>query len=138
MVLRKFLHPYKRRKAFNTLQAGAIITARFIMIIAALIISKDDYFVAWPCAKIETTLDEGSLLLSSYPACAAYVNGTNPQEFALVKASMDGPGGGNAGAALNVTFGMALWLAVAIHAIGVEVYVSFATDNLFFLCNVNV
>jgi hypothetical protein len=108
------------------------------MIIAALIISKDDYFVAWPCAKIETTLDEGSSLLSSYPACAAYANGTNPQEFALVKASMDGPGGGNAGAALNVTFGMALWLAVAIHAIGVEVYVSFATDNLFFLCNVNV
>lgn len=104
--------------------AGAIITARLIMIIAALIISEGEYFIAWPCSKIDSTLDPGSSLLSGYPACAAYVSGTNSAEFALVKASMKGPGRANVGAALNMPFGMALWLAVAIHAIGVEIYLS--------------
>jgi hypothetical protein len=93
------------------------------MIIAAMIISKEAYFTAWPCAKIASILNDPSELVSSYPACTSYVNGTNLQEFALVKASMDGPGGSNAGASLNTTFGMALWLSVVIHAIGVEIYV---------------
>ncbi|EAT90153.2 hypothetical protein HBI56_045440 [Parastagonospora nodorum] len=102
--------------------AGAIITNRLIMIIAAMIISKQEYFVAWPCTKIESTFSDASEFLSSYPSCAAYINGTDLTEFALVNASMDGPGGANAGAALNVPFGMALWLSVVIHAIGVEIY----------------
>lgn len=68
----------------------------------------------------------------SYPSCAAYVNGTDLNEFALVKASMEGPDGANIGAALNVPFGMALWLSVAIHAIGVEIYVNPTTPLLLF------
>jgi hypothetical protein len=94
------------------------------MILAAVIISQDEYLVVWPCAKIESTLSNPSTLLSSYPECAAYVSGTNPNGFAVVKARLSGPESANAGAALNVPFGMALWLAVVIHAIGVEVYVS--------------
>lgn len=39
-------------------------------------------------------------------------------------ADMGGSSAANAGAALNVNFGMALWLAFALHAVGVEVYVS--------------
>lgn len=108
----------------NAHQAGAAITSRIIVILAAVIILKDDYLVVWSCAKIESTLSNASMLLSSYPNCAAYVRGTNSNDVVLVKASMSGPGAANAGAALNVPFGMAFWLAVVIHAIGVEVYVS--------------
>jgi len=100
------------------------------MIIAAMVISKQDYFVAWPCAKIQSTILDASAFLASYPSCAAYIDGTNLNEFALVKASMEGLGGANVGAALNVPFGMALWLSVAIHAIGVEVYVNPTTPFL--------
>jgi hypothetical protein len=108
----------------NDCQAGAIITSRIIMILAAVIISQDNYNVVWPCAKIESTLANRSTLLSSYPDCAAYVDGSDPDQLAIVKANIGGDGPANAGAALNTAFGMALWLAVVIHAIGVEVYVS--------------
>jgi hypothetical protein len=101
------------------------------MILAAVIISQDDYNVVWPCAKIESTLPNRSLLLSSYPDCAAYVDGTNRDKVAVVKANIGGAGAANAGAALNTAFGMALWLAVVIHAIGVEVYVSNTNLHIF-------
>lgn len=90
-----------------------------------MIISKSgDYFVVWSCAKIEATLPSPSMLLSSYPDCAAYANGAIPDQVAIVKADLGGETGVNSGAALGVSFGMALWLATVIHAIGVEVYVS--------------
>ncbi|KAF2827948.1 hypothetical protein CC86DRAFT_347820 [Ophiobolus disseminans] len=103
--------------------AGSIITTRIIFIIATIIISKTgQYFVVWSCAKIESTMPDTATLLSTFPACAAYVNGTNPDELAIVKADLEGDSGANAGAALSMSFGMAIWLATAIHAIGVEVY----------------
>jgi hypothetical protein len=98
------------------------------MIIATMIVSKGGYYQVWTCAKIEATLPKPSMLLSMYPACAAYANGTNANEVAVVKANLTGETGVNSGAGLGVSFGMALWLAVAIHAIGVEVYVRLALD----------
>lgn len=63
-------------------------------------------------------------LLSSYPACASYVDGSNLDQVAAVHANMNGESAANAGAALDLNFGMALWIAFAIHAIGIEIYVS--------------
>jgi hypothetical protein len=95
------------------------------MILATMIISSTgQYYAVWPCAKIESTLPSPSLLLKMYPACEPYANGSNLDEVAAVKANLDGETGVNAGASLNVSFGMALWLSVVIHAIGVEIYVS--------------
>jgi hypothetical protein len=95
------------------------------MILATMIISKTgEYYAAWSCAKIESALPSPTLLLEMYPACASYANGTNPAEVAIVLANLDGETGVNAGAALNMSFGMALWLSVVVHAIGVEIYVS--------------
>jgi hypothetical protein len=94
------------------------------MFLATIIISKiGAYYAVWTCAKIEATLDEPSMLLSNYPGCAAYANGTNTYEVAIVKGNLNGDTGVNAGAALNISFGLALWLALAIHAVGVEIYV---------------
>lgn len=102
--------------------AGAIITNRIIMIIATMIVSDKGYYAVWPCAKIEATLKDTSMLLDTYPACASYANGRNPNQVSAVEATFGAGGAPNTGAALNITFGMALWLATAIHAIGVEVY----------------
>jgi hypothetical protein len=94
------------------------------MILATMIISKTGaYYAVWTCAKIEATLPKASMLLSKYPGCAAYANGTNIYEVAAVKGDLDGDTGVNAGAALSMSFGAALWLALAIHAVGVEIYV---------------
>jgi hypothetical protein len=100
------------------------------MILATIIISSSgEYYAVWTCAKIEATLPKPSMLLSKYPACAAYADGTNLNEVAAVKADLGGDTGANAGAALGMSFGMALWLAVAIHAIGVEIYVRHLHDS---------
>lgn len=106
----------------NISQAGAIITNRFILIIATIIVKDQGYYAIWPCAKIEATISNASDLLFSYPTCAAYANGTNPTQVAIVAATFDQGDAANTGAALNVNFGMALWLAFVIHALGVEIY----------------
>lgn len=98
--------------------AGSIITSRFIMIIAAMVItSSDAYYKAWPCAKIASFHDDTDEFLRLYPACEA------SNAWAPVRATMNGDGAENVGAALNVTFGMALWVALSLHAFGVELYV---------------
>jgi hypothetical protein len=125
MVLRESILLYQLTSLADMLQAGSIITTRIIMILATVIISKTgEYYAAWSCAKIESALPSSSMLLSQYPACASYVNGSNPNAVAPVLANLDGETGVNAGAALNLSFGMGLWLSVVLHAIGVEIYVS--------------
>ena len=59
-----------------------------------------------------------------YPACASYLNGTDVGQEAVVHADFGGDVSTELGAALNMSFGMALWLALALHAVGVEIYVS--------------
>jgi hypothetical protein len=61
--------------------------------------------------------------LEQSPECASYLNGTDPFKQGVVHAQF-GNNSTEIGAALNMCFGMALWLALAMHAIGVEVYVS--------------
>ena len=63
-------------------------------------------------------------LLEDYPVCESFASGSNPDQVAPVLASFAGNSSGGVGAALNLSFGMALWLALNIHAIGIEVYVS--------------
>jgi len=83
------------------------------------------YYIVWLCAKILSTLSGKSLaiLVQDYPACALYVDGSNLEQVAVVSAEFSGSAA-NVGAALNASFGAALWLAFNIHALGVEVYVS--------------
>jgi hypothetical protein len=94
------------------------------MIIAAAVVSKKGFYIVWPCAKIAATLTEGMNLVAEYPACASYADGSNLDQVSAVLADLGGGSSVNAGAALNVSFGMALWLAFAVHALGIEIYVS--------------
>lgn len=97
------------------------------MIISAVIISNNGHYAVWSCAKIAATISKDTDLVSTYPACASFVDGSNLDQVSAVLADMGGSSPVNAGAALNLSFGMALWLAFAIHVVGVEVYVSFST-----------
>ncbi|KAI9824885.1 MAG: hypothetical protein M1832_001490 [Thelocarpon impressellum] len=99
---------------------GSIITLRLIMFLSALIVSPmRAYYSVMSCANIIFILGEQSTY-SAYPICIpSNVDPTNVQvpvvaDFGGNKAEI--------GASLAVPFGMALWLALAMHAIGVEVY----------------
>lgn len=94
------------------------------MIIAATIISNQGQYIVWPCVKIANTMPDGMNLVSEYPACASYADGSNLDQVSAVLADINGGTAVNAGAALNMTFGMALWLSFVLHALGIEIYVS--------------
>ncbi|UNI21278.1 hypothetical protein JDV02_007280 [Purpureocillium takamizusanense] len=98
--------------------AAAIITCRFIMGMSAVITSmshSDPYYYAKPCDVLATLFNSTDALEAKYPACKSL------EAWTAVKADVHG-GKDNSAAALNMTFGMALWLALALHAIGIEFY----------------
>ena len=100
---------------------GSIITARLIMIIAAQVITASgNYFTTRPCAQL-AYISQG--LARSYPSCASYFDGSDQNALAIVNANFGGTAA-EIGVALGIPFGSALWLSLALHAIGVEIYVS--------------
>ncbi|KAF4469258.1 hypothetical protein FALBO_3838 [Fusarium albosuccineum] len=103
--------------------ASSIITLRIIMIIMASIIgSKNEYYAARTCAQIDYVLGKNETL-DTYPDCDSFYTGKDPNQQVLVKADMgDSSTDMTVGAALGLSFGPALWLAFAIHAVGIEIY----------------
>ena len=57
-----------------------------------------------------------------YPQCVQ-AGGDPAKEYATVRATVKGNGGLGYGSTVRLTFGMALWIAIVIHVIGVEIYV---------------
>ena len=99
--------------------AGSIITLRFIMIISALIISSTGgYYRAMPCQEIAFLEDSEEKFKANFPQCFA-INGT-VDDWVAVRASFSGKP--QVSTSLGLNFGMAGWLALFIHAVGVEIY----------------
>lgn len=105
-------------------QAGIIITARLALISIASLMGSG-YFLPISCDQLASRYLIGSReeVLNKFPACEAYFSGINPDQVVTVEASMNGDGVANVRAALNMSFGTALWLGLFIHAVGVEFYV---------------
>ncbi|KAB8215149.1 hypothetical protein BDV33DRAFT_195503 [Aspergillus novoparasiticus] len=74
----------------------------------------------YPCGKIDFIIGREQTL-ESYPDCASFYNGSKPDQNALVLGDFNG-NADKIGTALNLNFGMAFWLALFLHAIGVEIY----------------
>ncbi|KAJ5337194.1 uncharacterized protein N7506_005216 [Penicillium brevicompactum] len=97
--------------------AGSIITCRIIMISAASIVSLwGQFYKAERCDKLASFYKSNEALLAVYPSCNASTS------YVAVKANINAGNAGNAAAALDLSFGMSVWLALALHAIGVEIY----------------
>lgn len=99
------------------------------MTLAARIISNyGGYQAAMPCGSIDFILKDESTVVRRYPECAAYYDGSKPGQYAIVPATMSGPDGAQVAAALNLCAGGSFWLALVLHAVGIEIYVSMAPD----------
>ncbi|OBT98385.1 hypothetical protein VE01_03121 [Pseudogymnoascus verrucosus] len=98
---------------------GTIITLRIIMALASGIISSiGSYSTVINCGEIEFIYaNSPAALQSRYPTC---VGGNNTD--VVVKADINSPFGEEQKASMVLTFGMAWWVAIAMHAVGVEVY----------------
>ncbi|KAI9668895.1 MAG: hypothetical protein M1831_000965 [Alyxoria varia] len=98
---------------------GTIITLRIIMIISALITSMiGSYYHSWTCDEIAFARGSNNLR-ENYPECLQ--NG-RPEKHVVVHADFNGDNVEEVGAALQISFGMAAWLAFFLHLIGVEIY----------------
>lgn len=94
------------------------------MIIAAQIVSQiGGYYDARPCEQIEYIFGSQEESVNNYPDCIPYFNGSDPSKQVAVEANFNGDPV-QLTVALGSNFGSAMWLAFAIHAIGVEIYVS--------------
>lgn len=104
---------------------GTIITTRLIMIISATVTtaSSDPYGQIMTCAKVLFIYDGNTIPVARlYPECDA--DGVfAPTVKVIVQASMTG-GPEQIGASLALSFGPALWLAILLHLVGVELYLN--------------
>jgi len=97
---------------------------------AAIISDQGGYFTTRPCGQIDDALNGNrTTVLKAYPDCAAYYSSEVPDRQVIVQADLSGNRAETA-AALGLNFGAAGWLALALHAIGIEIYVSDACHKL--------
>ncbi|KAK3053254.1 hypothetical protein LTR09_005880 [Extremus antarcticus] len=102
---------------------STIITLRLIMLCYSEIISIDPEFtVTRPCKQIDFLFQSQDFVLSLYPDCAPFYNGTSPEQMVIVLADINSADPMQISASFGVGFGAAGCLALWIHAIAVEVY----------------
>ena len=103
---------------------GSIVTVRPILGAGAAIISSlSTYQTVWSCAQIAYTWkfneQEGDFL-DTYPMCRDSTNAS--AIYVPINADMNSENIIEQGAILEMTFGMAVWMALLLHGIGVEIY----------------
>ncbi|KFY38622.1 hypothetical protein V494_04286 [Pseudogymnoascus sp. VKM F-4513 (FW-928)] len=98
---------------------GTIITLRIVMAISSGIISSiGSYSAAMHCGEIAFLYAKFPAALQiRYPSC---VGGNST--YVAVKADINSVFGEEGKASMVLTFGMAWWVAIAMHTVGVEIY----------------
>jgi hypothetical protein len=97
---------------------------RLIQNIACRTLSGQGYTAIRPCAQINSDgVLPQSVIERAWPECAAYFTGAQPDQQVLVRADYYGlPIEINV--ALSIASGASAFVALFLHAMGVEVYVS--------------
>jgi hypothetical protein len=98
---------------------------RICLIVGATVVSSvGGYYLAQPCDKITFTLKSRDITMALYPECASFLSGENLDQHAIVKATYFKGNAMEVAAAFDMCFGAAVWLALALHVFGAELYVS--------------
>lgn len=99
---------------------GTIITERIIMVIAAQILTLvGSYYTIWSCQELSFVFEnDRKYFETTYPECVS-----NSDADTIVRADF-GTKKDGIGASLRASFGLAMWLAIFLHAAGVEIYLN--------------
>jgi uncharacterized membrane protein len=106
---------------------ASIITLRLIQAPSAVIISvyPSGWYQVMPCAELLYIANSTQIPLetvySTYPVCSPGNSNLTVDSQVIVKANFDGDPE-QIGAALAIGFPMAMWLALVVHAVGIEAY----------------
>jgi hypothetical protein len=88
-----------------------------------MIIAVGPFYAVQNCSKSLDVIGNAATLVERYPSCSSLINENNLKAVSAVDANF----GGSAVelmSAMNISFGVAGWLATGLHAVGVGVYVS--------------
>lgn len=100
---------------------GTIITLRIIMIISALVSSQmSNYYTTMSCRELGSIQDLTKPFRELYPRCGQDVS-TN-DTLVVVQGTFGNGQPEQIAASLRVSFGMAMWMAILLHVVGVEIY----------------
>jgi hypothetical protein len=100
---------------------GSIITLRLIMVISARVITMvNSYTTTMSCDEIAFIYASSYKVSKFYPQCSS-PNAT-VDELVVVHAVFPSQQPEQIGASLGISFGMAMWLAIFMHLVGVEIY----------------
>ncbi|KAI1395071.1 hypothetical protein F4819DRAFT_215766 [Hypoxylon fuscum] len=111
--------------------SGSIISMRIIMTAAMIILSSiGGYYSAQPCDKINFILQGENATMASYPDCAPFFSGEDPDRHIAVRANVFTDDKVQIAAIINMVFGMSGWVGIAFNTIGVELYVSLGLNPL--------
>lgn len=105
--------------------SGSIISLRLIMLAATHYLNTHpsvEYFDVQSCSQIWKMYRLYGVPEIGNPTPMLYPTCTGPDSVEKVVVSTRGAGPENASAMMHLIFGMALWLSLAIHAVGIEVY----------------
>lgn len=97
---------------------------RPIMISTAPITTAlESYYTAMPCGKIAFIQQNSTELMDMYyPECN--MPGVTADDLAVVQVKFPFGRAEQVGAGLGIGFGMAIWMALLLHTVGVEVYLA--------------
>ncbi|KAG8853049.1 hypothetical protein FRB96_008427 [Tulasnella sp. 330] len=106
---------------------GSAITARVVLIATVVIATNlTTRYTVFRCDELEFTLKQFNVsdtFSTKYPTC----QGAPAWSVVPVKATLPGSPE-EIGSALRLSFGSACWLALMIHAIGVEYYINYSSS----------
>lgn len=88
--------------------------------------------MAQPCDKIDYAFKgKNEVVLHIYPGCEAFYSHANLNQHVAVHANISSKNPIEIATAFNITYGMSGWIALAVHAFGVESYVSIRASRFF-------
>ena len=117
---------------------GVIITERIFLIISALVTTMvGSYYTVWSCKELEWVAEyQGEANITAYmqhtyPGCFIAPGNVFPNTSApmlnnkiAVNANFNSDDLASLGAAMRLNFGQTIWIALMLHAIGVELYLN--------------
>ncbi|QRW22386.1 hypothetical protein RhiXN_09973 [Rhizoctonia solani] len=102
---------------------GALVTTNITALISAHVITAiNTYYSLWRCAEVEYVLESSNALAQAYPQCATSNALSNPHNIYVSVHASWREGRLGRGSAIRASYGMALWIAMILHGVGIELY----------------
>ncbi|CEL60101.1 hypothetical protein RSOLAG1IB_09350 [Rhizoctonia solani AG-1 IB] len=102
---------------------GALVTTNITALISAHVITAiNTYYSLWRCAEVGYVLQSADALAQAYPQCITSSALSNPNNIYVAVHASWREGQLGRGSAIRASYGMALWIAMILHAVGIELY----------------